>query len=62
MTIRNNGQRRDPKRILASLFLFIVGLICLYFTFNHGFRWSWLIISVAILYLSFAMFRSANEV
>ncbi|MBQ9014540.1 MAG: hypothetical protein IJ109_00335 [Firmicutes bacterium] len=62
MTIRNNGQRRDPKRILSALFLLVVALICLYFTFNNGFRWSWLVISVALLYLSFAMFRSSNEV
>ncbi len=62
MTIKNNGQRRDPKRILSSLFLLLVGLLCLFFTFRNGFRFAWLIISLAVLYLSFAMFRSANEV
>ena len=62
MTIRNNGSKRDPKRILSSLFLLLVALVCFYFTFRNGFRFSWLVISCAVLYLSFAMFRSANEV
>lgn len=62
MTIRNNGQKRDTRRVLSSVFLLIVGLLCLYFTFNNGFRWAWLMISAAVLYLSFAMFRSSNEV
>ena len=62
MTIRNNGSRRDPRRILSALFMFAVALLCLYFTFHNGFKWAWLIISLALFYLSFAMFRSANEV
>lgn len=62
MTIRNNGQKRDTKRILSSIFLLIVALLCFYLTFRHGFNFVWLIISLAMLYLSFAMFRSANEV
>ena len=61
MTIRNNGQKRNGRMVLSSLFLLIVGLICLYFTFHNGFRWAWLLISAAILYLSFAMFRNSNE-
>ena len=62
MTIRNNGQKRDTKRILSSIFLLLIGLGCLYFTFDDGFSWSWLVISIVVLYLSFAMFRSSNEV
>ena len=62
MTIRNNGQKRDTKYLLSSLFMLIVGLICLYFAFHNGFSWAWLIISLAVLYLSFAMFRNSNEV
>lgn len=62
MTIRNNGQKRDPKRILSALFLLFVGLACLYITFRKGFDFSWCLISAAIFFLAFAMFRSANEV
>ncbi len=61
MTIRNNGQKRNSKYLLSSLFLLIVALICLYFTFSNGFKWAWLLISLAIFYLSFAMFRNSNE-
>ena len=61
MTIKNNGQRRDPKLILSSLFLLIVGLICLYIAFRNAWKLSWVLISIAILYLSFAMFRNSNE-
>lgn len=62
MTIRNNGQKRDTRRILSSVLLLIVGLFCLYYTFHGGFKWAWLLITAAVFYLSFAMFRSANEV
>ena len=62
MTIRNNGSRRDPKRILSALFLLAVGLLCLYFAFHTGFSWTWFVIAIVVLYLAFAMFRSANEV
>ena len=62
MTIKNNGQRRDPKRILSALFLFAVALVALYFTAKRNWLWSWDLITAALFYLSFAMFRSANEV
>ncbi len=62
MTIRNNGQKRDTKRILSSLFLLIIGLICLYISFKDGLRFSWLVISAAVLFLSVRMFASSNEV
>ena len=62
MTIRNNGQKRDPKRLLSALFLLFVAVICFILTFKNGFRLSWLVISLAVLYLAFAMFKSSNEV
>ncbi|MBQ6370642.1 MAG: hypothetical protein IJJ21_03560 [Firmicutes bacterium] len=62
MTIRNNGQKRDVKRVLSALFLLVVGLVCLVIAYRNDWKWSWDIISIAILYLSFAMFRSSNEV
>ncbi len=62
MTIRNNGQKRDTKRVLSSLFLLLIALICLYITARNGWKWSWDMITAALFYLSIAMFRSANEV
>ena len=46
MTIKNNGQRRNPKYLLSSGFLLVL---------------AWLLISLALFYLSFAMFRNSNE-
>ncbi len=62
MTIRNNGQKRDSKRILSSIFLLLIGLVCLYIAISSSKSWAWYVISAAILYLAFAMFRSSNEV
>ncbi len=62
MTIKNNGQRRDPKYLLSAGFLLILAIISLYLTFKDNFRWSWMLISLALFYLSFAMFRNSNEV
>ena len=62
MTIRNNGSKRDPKRILSALFLLFVAIICTVITVKQGFRLSWIVISAAVYFLAFAMFRSANEV
>ena len=62
MTIRNNGQKRNTKYVLSSIFMLIVGLLCLFFTFSNGFKWAWLLISIAIFYLAFAFFRNSNEV
>lgn len=62
MTIRSNGSKRDPKRVLSSLFLLGVGLVCIFLAFRHDFKFSWLIMAGVSFFLSFAMFRSANEV
>ena len=61
MTIKNNGQRRNPKDLLSSGFLLVLAIISMYLTFRDNFRWSWLLISLALFYLSFAMFRNSNE-
>ncbi len=62
MSIRNNGRKRDLKYILGSLFLLCIGLLCLYLAASKGWSFSWTVISIAVLYLSFAMFRNANEI
>ena len=61
MTIKNNGQRRNPKYLLSSGFLLVLAIISMYLTFRDNFRWSWLLISLALFYLPFAMFRNSNE-
>ena len=48
--------------ILSSIFLLLVGLACLYITSRKGVPYSWDLISAAIFFLSFCMFRASNEV
>ncbi len=62
MSIKNNGRKRDIKYVLASLFLLAVGLVCLYLAVSSGWKLSWTATTIAVLYLSFAMFRNANEI
>ncbi len=62
MSFRNNGQKRDFKRVLSALFLLFVGLVCLFIARSQGYKLSWIVISGAIIFLAFAMFRSSNEV
>lgn len=62
MSIRNNGTKRDPKRVLSALFLLFVAIVCSVITVKHDFKISWVIISLAVYFLAFTMFRSANEV
>ena len=62
MSIRSNGSKRDSKRILSALFLLFVAITCTVITAKKGFPLSWDVISAAVYFLAFAMFRSANEV
>ena len=62
MSIRSNGSKRDSKRILSALFLLFVAIVCTVITAEKGFPLSWNVISAAVYFLAFAMFRSANEV
>ena len=62
MSFRNNGQKRDIKRVLSALFIFFVGIVCLVITVRNDFKFSWILITAAVFFLSFSMFRSSNEV
>ena len=37
MTIKNNGQRRNPKYLLSSGFLLVLAIISMYLTFRDSF-------------------------
>jgi hypothetical protein len=62
MSIKNNGRKRDFKYILGSIFLLGVGLLCLYLAVSSGWKIAWTLTTIAVFYLSFAMFRNANEI
>ena len=74
MTIRNNGNKRDPKYLSSAIILFVVGILLLIVSLtgsiltvtslNYHFKFTrtTYIVSFITLYLAFAMFRRSNEV
>lgn len=40
MSIRNNGRRRDPKKVISSIFLGIVAIIMAIASFHGGFSFN----------------------
>lgn len=62
MSFRNNGRRRDPKYLFGSIFMIIVGLLCLFTAASTHFSTTWsLIVGVVITFLGLLMFKNANE-
>jgi len=62
MSFRNNGRKRDPKYLLSSIFMIVVGIICLIFSASTTFKSSWNIpVGVIVLFLGIIMLKNANE-
>ena len=73
MTIRNNGNRRDPKYLASAIILLVIGVLLLIVSItgsiltvqslNYHFKFTktTYIVSFISLYLAFAMFRRSNE-
>lgn len=62
MSFRNNGRKRDPKYLISSIFMLIVGIICLFFSAATTFKSSWTLpVGVIITFLGILMFKNANE-
>ena len=62
MSFRNNGRRRSPKYIFSSLFLVIVGLICVAIAAQSHFSTTWsVIVGLVLIFLGILMFNNANE-
>ena len=73
MSIKNNGNRRDPRYLASSIVLLIVGVLLLIVsitgsilsvkgaTYQFHYTRTTYIISFITLYLAFAMFRRSNE-
>lgn len=40
MSIRNNGRRRDPKKVISAIFLGIVAIILAFASFKGGFSFN----------------------
>lgn len=61
MSFRNNGRKRDPKYLISSIFMVIIGIICILFSAS-SFKSSWnLPVGAIVLFLGIIMFKNANE-
>ena len=61
MSFRNNGQKRNPKYTLSSVFMLFVGIIVIILaqTSDWGFHWN--VIGAILIFLAAIMFKNANE-
>ncbi len=61
MSFRNNGQKRNPKYILSSVFMLFIGIIVIILaqTSDWGFHWN--VIGAILIFLAAIMFKNANE-
>lgn len=61
MSFRGNGRKRNPKYILSSLFMALVGVISIIMTRTAGWSSYWDIVGIVVLFLAVIMFKNANE-
>ena len=61
MSFRGNGNRRDPKFLLGSILIMIICILTVLIAARNDWKFSWLIISAALFFLSIIMFKNANE-
>ena len=62
MSFRNNGHKRDPKKIFSAAFLIIVGILCLIVgPTSHFSNTMSIAVGVAMLFLGIIMFKNSNE-
>ena len=61
MSFKSNGQKRNPKYILSSIFMLFVGIIVIILaqTSDWGFHWN--VIGAILIFLAVIMFKHANE-
>ena len=62
MSFRSNGRKRSPRYIFSSLFLLIVGVICILISAQSHFSTTWsVIVGLVMIFLAVLMFKNANE-
>ena len=62
MSFRNNGRKRNPKYIFSSIFLFVVGIICVLIAAQSHFSTTWsVIVGLVMIFLGVLMLKNANE-
>ena len=62
MSFRNNGYKRKPKYIFSSVFMIVVGIICIMISAQSHFSTTWsIIVGAVMIFLGILMFKNANE-
>lgn len=62
MSFKNNGHKRDPRYLASSIFMLVVGILCLFSSAGIVFKSSWgLPVGAIITFLGIIMFKNANE-
>lgn len=62
MSFRKNGRKRDMKYVFGSLFLLLVGLVCMLMAARDGWAIAWVLTGLAVIYFGIVMFKNSNEV
>ena len=62
MSFRNNGHKREPKYVFSAVFLFVVGISCLFLAATSHFSTNWsVVVGIIMLFLGIIMFKNSNE-
>ena len=61
MSFKNNGHKREPKYVFGSIFMIIVGGLCLAMTMASDWARIWDVVGIIVMLLGILMFKNANE-
>ena len=61
MSIKSNGKKRDPKKLLSAVMCLIFAIMFFISLFKYDFSIGRLLFGFICLYFSTAFFRSSNE-
>lgn len=62
MSFKSNGTKRDTRKILSGIVLFVIFVVLILSQFTSGFSVTRLIFAGIALYLATAFYRLSNEV
>lgn len=61
MTFRNNGKKRNPKRLMSAFMSLVICIIFFYLLARDGFKIGNLVFGIFFAYLTTAFYRTSNE-
>lgn len=62
MSFKSNGTKRDSRKVLCGVIMFIMSIMFIVMMFTNGFSIVKLIFAAITFYLSTAFYRLSNEV